>query len=190
MAEGGMARRLVNLARVFVGWIRGGLALVNIVASTLFGCISAFVAALASSALSPDATHDRVKAIAKHKPNARALALFGFLTVDRPGDSKPIREHTKAVSPERFLKRHANGPSFRQFRKQAFRIAFTWVQSDHEAPGGLIRAWSRIGSLQSGIADDQRGVSNLAAPFRGASLAMGESAHVSMNEILPFKQRS
>src|SRR5213596_3151719 len=40
MAEGGMARRLVNLARVFVGWIRGGLALVNIVASTLFGCIS------------------------------------------------------------------------------------------------------------------------------------------------------
>src|SRR6266436_3191931 len=34
MAEGGMARRLVNLARVFVGWIRGGLALVNIVAST------------------------------------------------------------------------------------------------------------------------------------------------------------
>src|SRR2546430_9983632 len=40
MAEGGMAGRRVNLARVFVGWIRGGLALVNIVASTLFGCIS------------------------------------------------------------------------------------------------------------------------------------------------------
>jgi len=40
MAEGGMALRLVNLARVFVGWIRGGLALVNVLASTFFGCIS------------------------------------------------------------------------------------------------------------------------------------------------------
>ncbi len=40
MAEGGMAARLINLARVFVGMIRGGLALVNILASTLFGCIS------------------------------------------------------------------------------------------------------------------------------------------------------
>ena len=40
MAEGGMAVRLINLAKVFVGFIRGGLALVNILASTLFGCIS------------------------------------------------------------------------------------------------------------------------------------------------------
>src|SRR5678815_4479792 len=40
MAEGGMATRLINLARVFVGAIRGGLALVNVLASTLFGCIS------------------------------------------------------------------------------------------------------------------------------------------------------
>ena len=40
MAEGGMAARLINLARIFVGMIRGGLALVNILASTLFGCIS------------------------------------------------------------------------------------------------------------------------------------------------------
>src|ERR671924_344711 len=40
MAEGGMAARLVLLAKVFVGFIRGGLALVNILASTLFGCIS------------------------------------------------------------------------------------------------------------------------------------------------------
>src|SRR4249919_286429 len=40
MAEGGMAMRLINLARVFVGAVRGGLALVNIMASTLFGCIS------------------------------------------------------------------------------------------------------------------------------------------------------
>lgn len=40
MAEGGMATRLINLAKVFVGFIRGGLALVNVLASTLFGCIS------------------------------------------------------------------------------------------------------------------------------------------------------
>ncbi|MDQ3188464.1 MAG: TRAP transporter large permease [Pseudomonadota bacterium] len=40
MAEGGMAVRLINLAKVFVGFIRGGLALVNILASTLFGAIS------------------------------------------------------------------------------------------------------------------------------------------------------
>ena len=40
MAVGGMAERLVNLAKVFVGSIRGGMALVNIVASTMFGCIS------------------------------------------------------------------------------------------------------------------------------------------------------
>ena len=40
MAEGGMATRLINLAKVFVGFIRGGLALVNILASTLFGAIS------------------------------------------------------------------------------------------------------------------------------------------------------
>ncbi len=40
MAEGGMAERLVNLAKIFVGFIRGGLALVNILASTFFGCIS------------------------------------------------------------------------------------------------------------------------------------------------------
>ena len=40
MAEGGMARRLVDFAGLFVGWIRGGLALVNILASTLFGAVS------------------------------------------------------------------------------------------------------------------------------------------------------
>src|ERR671924_502373 len=40
MAEGGMAARLILLARVFVGFIRGGLAVVNVFASTMFGCIS------------------------------------------------------------------------------------------------------------------------------------------------------
>jgi tripartite ATP-independent transporter DctM subunit len=40
MAEGGTARRLIALAQLFVGAIRGGLAVVNIIASTMFGCIS------------------------------------------------------------------------------------------------------------------------------------------------------
>jgi len=40
MAEGGMSRRLVNFASVLVGFVRGGLSLVNILASTFFGAIS------------------------------------------------------------------------------------------------------------------------------------------------------
>jgi tripartite ATP-independent transporter DctM subunit len=40
MAEGGMAARLVNLAKVLVGFIRGGLAVVNVVASTFFAGVS------------------------------------------------------------------------------------------------------------------------------------------------------
>ena len=40
MAEGGMARRLVAFAGVMVGFVRGGLSLVNILASTFFGAIS------------------------------------------------------------------------------------------------------------------------------------------------------
>ena len=40
MAEGGMANRLVSFAYILVGFIRGGLSLVNILASTFFGAIS------------------------------------------------------------------------------------------------------------------------------------------------------
>jgi len=40
MAEGGMARRLVAFAGVMVGFVQGGLSLVNILASTFFGAIS------------------------------------------------------------------------------------------------------------------------------------------------------
>ncbi|HEU5322557.1 MAG TPA: TRAP transporter large permease subunit, partial [Methylomirabilota bacterium] len=40
MGEGGMALRLIELAKVFVGFIRGGLALVNVLAMTLMGAIS------------------------------------------------------------------------------------------------------------------------------------------------------
>ena len=49
MAEGGMARRLVAFANVLVGFIRGGLALVNVVASTFFGGISGSAVADTSS---------------------------------------------------------------------------------------------------------------------------------------------
>ena len=40
MAEGGISRRLVAFAGVLVGFLRGGLSLVNILASTFFGAIS------------------------------------------------------------------------------------------------------------------------------------------------------
>lgn len=40
MANGGISDRLVRLANALVGWMRGGLAMVNIVASTMFGAIS------------------------------------------------------------------------------------------------------------------------------------------------------
>ena len=40
MSEGGMSRRLVAFANVLVGFVRGGLSLVNILASTFFGGIS------------------------------------------------------------------------------------------------------------------------------------------------------
>ena len=40
MAEGGMSRRLVAFASVLVGFMRGGLSVVNILASTFFGGIS------------------------------------------------------------------------------------------------------------------------------------------------------
>jgi tripartite ATP-independent transporter DctM subunit len=49
MAEGGMARRLVAFANIFVGWLRGGLAMVNIVASMFFGGISGSAVADTSS---------------------------------------------------------------------------------------------------------------------------------------------
>jgi tripartite ATP-independent transporter DctM subunit len=40
MADGGIAIKLINLANLFVGFIRGGLAMVNVLASMFFGGIS------------------------------------------------------------------------------------------------------------------------------------------------------
>ncbi|WP_077617562.1 TRAP transporter large permease [Bacillus sinesaloumensis] len=45
MSEGGLAMRLVNFAQLFVGAIRGGLAMVNCIACMLFGNISGSAAA-------------------------------------------------------------------------------------------------------------------------------------------------
>lgn len=49
MSEGGLALRLVNLAQLIVGAIRGGLAMVNCLACMLFGNISGSAAADVSS---------------------------------------------------------------------------------------------------------------------------------------------
>jgi tripartite ATP-independent transporter DctM subunit len=49
MAEGGIARRLVAFANIFVGFMRGGLAMVNILASMFFGGISGSAVADTSS---------------------------------------------------------------------------------------------------------------------------------------------
>lgn len=49
MSAGGMALRLVNFAQLFVGAVRGGLALVNCVACMFFGNISGSAAADVSS---------------------------------------------------------------------------------------------------------------------------------------------
>ena len=45
MGEGGIAQRLINLADVCVGRIRGGLAIVNVLSSKFFGTVSGSVAA-------------------------------------------------------------------------------------------------------------------------------------------------
>lgn len=49
MSEGGLALRLINLAQLVVGAVRGGLAMVNCVACLLFGNISGSAAADVSS---------------------------------------------------------------------------------------------------------------------------------------------
>lgn len=45
MSSGGISNRLVRLANAMVGWMHGGLAMVNIVASMLFGAVSGSSAA-------------------------------------------------------------------------------------------------------------------------------------------------
>ena len=40
MGAGGMSRRLIGLANLLVGWLRGGLAMMNVAASAFFGALS------------------------------------------------------------------------------------------------------------------------------------------------------
>ena len=49
MGQGGMARRLIDFARVLVGGFPGGLAFVNVLACTLFGAISGSAVAATSA---------------------------------------------------------------------------------------------------------------------------------------------
>jgi tripartite ATP-independent transporter DctM subunit len=49
MNEGGITRRLIRFAQVIVGWVAGGLAYVNVVASMLFAGISGSAAAEAAA---------------------------------------------------------------------------------------------------------------------------------------------
>lgn len=49
MGSGGISNRLINLSNALVGWLRGGLAMVNIVASMFFGGISGSATADTSS---------------------------------------------------------------------------------------------------------------------------------------------
>ena len=49
MAEGGVSKRLVNFAKLFVGWIPGSLAQANVVGNMLFGALSGSSVAAASA---------------------------------------------------------------------------------------------------------------------------------------------
>jgi len=49
MGRGGIAHRLIELAKALIGWLPGGLALVNVVSTTLFGAISGSAVAAASA---------------------------------------------------------------------------------------------------------------------------------------------
>jgi len=49
MGEGGIARRMLNVADVLVGRLRGGLAMVNVLSSKFFGAVSGSVVADTSS---------------------------------------------------------------------------------------------------------------------------------------------
>lgn len=49
MGQGGIARRLIEFAKVLIGTLPGGLALVNVISSTLFGAISGSAVAATSA---------------------------------------------------------------------------------------------------------------------------------------------
>ena len=90
-AEGGMARRLVAFAGVLVGFVRGGLSLVNIMASTFFGAISgSSVADTASigSVLIPEMEKQGYDKTLAAGITAATLAKNGFVGTRRPYEGR------------------------------------------------------------------------------------------------------
>ena len=64
MNSGGIALRLIDFAKVLVGRLPGGLAVVNVVANMLFGAISGSAAAAASaigSIMTPEMKKGRLR---------------------------------------------------------------------------------------------------------------------------------
>jgi len=79
MSQGGMARKLVDLATLVVGWLPGGLAVVNIVSSMFFGAISGSAVA-ATSAVGSTMIPSMVE-----KGNDRAYATSVTITASTQG---------------------------------------------------------------------------------------------------------
>ena len=78
MNRGGMAQRLINLAKSLVGSLPGGLAYVNVVAALLFGAVSGSAVA-AASAIGAVMT-DRMEAAGYPRPVSAAINITSSTT--------------------------------------------------------------------------------------------------------------
>jgi hypothetical protein len=106
--KAGMAMRLINLARVFVGAIRGGLALVNIMASTLFGCISgSSVGRHAADRLGDDPADEEGGIPGDLRDQRHDLRLGQALMIPR----RTTRSSTRSRRAARFRSRRCSSPA-------------------------------------------------------------------------------
>lgn len=78
MNQGGIARRLIDFAKVMIGWLPGGIAHVNIIANMLFGAISGSAAAAASAI--GGAMHDRMVEEGVDPPVSAAINISSATT--------------------------------------------------------------------------------------------------------------
>ncbi|MCL4137250.1 UNVERIFIED_CONTAM: hypothetical protein GTU68_064815 [Idotea baltica] len=78
MNQGGIARRLIDFAKVMIGWLPGGIAHVNIIANMLFGAISGSAAAAASAI--GGAMHDRMVEEGIDPPVSAAINISSATT--------------------------------------------------------------------------------------------------------------
>ena len=169
MAEGGMAARLVNLAKVFVGFLRGGLALVNILASTMFGCISgssvADTAAI-GSVMIPQMIKEGLSAAVRGQRDHRGLAAAAADPALAQRGDLFARRRRHDLGRASVHGRHHPGPAARSVADDACasisRIATTsrrakWSRSRQalwialDAIWGLITVFIIIGGILSGI---------------------------------------